>query len=321
MIFYQNYNLTKEFKSSWICPTCQSKRPKTNQSNTPVPASIQSSDSSNITIRKRKDVELGQLGDDDDMRLLIREEMFSLLNEVKSHIILQQFDLHTSEVLNRLSRVDESLTNLQHKYDTVKNELDEKANIITSLQSENKELKSTVVSLNSRLSQLEQHSRSSNLEIQCIPEFNSENLFKTIKQIANIVNCNINEADIHVCTRISKLNKESTRPRSVVVKFSSPEFEMSSWLPQSCSTKSRQPMRINYSHLGIAGEKRPVYVGEHLSPMMKAIHAAARTKAKELNYKFVCVRRGTVYMRKHESADYKIIRSIEALSQLEPTAT
>jgi hypothetical protein len=62
-----------------------------------------------------------------------------------------------------------------------------------------------------------------------------------------------------------------------------------------------------------------VYVGEHLSPALKNIHAAARAKAKDLNYKFVWVRRGTVYMRRNETAEYKIIKSLESLSHLEAT--
>lgn len=51
--------------------------------------------------------------------------------------------------------------------------------------------------------------------------------------------------------------------------------------------------------------------------VMKNVHAAARAKAKDLNYKFVWVKGGNVYMRKTESSEYKLIKSVESLSLLE----
>ena len=74
--------------------------------------------------------------------------------------------------------------------------------------------------------------------------------------------------------------------------------------------------RLNTTHLGIGGDKKPIYVLEHLSPAIKSLHAAARIKAKEIGYRFVWVKGGNVYMRKSEDTAYKHIRSINCLASI-----
>lgn len=310
-------DLSQEFKNSWVCPTCVSKKPKINLVDTPVRGSLDA-ELTNITYRKKaQSVVDPPQHSVTDLRLIMREEMSSLLDDFKANI-LHQIDLQTGEILNRVTKVDETLISLQRKYEAVKMDLDVKTKAITCLESENSELKCLVTSLNGRLSQVEQHSRSCNVEIQCIPEFKAENLFKTVKQMTQVINCNVNEVDIHLCTRVSKLNKDSKRPRSTIVKFSCPRVR-DEFLSAAIAFNKKAATnadKLNSSHLGIAGDRRPIFVCEHLSPTMKNIHAAARAKAKELNYKFVWVKGGNIYMRKNESAQYVLIKSIECLSKL-----
>ncbi|CAG9784798.1 unnamed protein product [Diatraea saccharalis] len=52
------------------------------------------------------------------------------------------------------------------------------------------------------------------------------------------------------------------------------------------------------------------------SPSNKALHAAARAKAKELSYKFVWVRDGRIFMRKSETSDFTHVRNGEVLEKL-----
>lgn len=299
-------DLTREYKATWVCPMCLYKRPKTDLTNTPVRSGPETISTMNQST--------GEV----DLRLMIREEMTSLLDEFKRGII-DRFELQINIVLDRLTKVDETISSLQHKYDDVKKDLDKKTDEINFLVSENRELKTIITGINTRMTQLEQHARASNVEIQCVPEFKSENLFKTVKQISNTINYNLNEADIHVCTRTAKQNRESVRPRSIVVKFGSPrirdEFLASAIIFNKKAVVNSE--KLNSSHLGISGERRPIYVSEHLSPMMKNVHAAARAKAKSLQYKFVWIKGGVVYMRKNETTDYIVIRSLEALTQLQ----
>ncbi|CAH0404537.1 unnamed protein product [Chilo suppressalis] len=48
-------------------------------------------------------------------------------------------------------------------------------------------------------------------------------------------------------------------------------------------------IQLNTAHLGYGGDKKSaVFVTEHLTPETKSLHAAARLKIKQLDYKFVC---------------------------------
>lgn len=74
--------------------------------------------------------------------------------------------------------------------------------------------------------------------------------------------------------------------------------------------------KLNTSHLGFTGVKKPVFVVEHLSPTNKHLHAAARQKSKELNYKYVWVRNGQIFMRKTDTTEYIVVRNMETLQNL-----
>lgn len=69
--------------------------------------------------------------------------------------------------------------------------------------------------------------------------------------------------------------------------------------------------------MGIAGDKSPVYVCEHLSPANKALHAAARIRSRELGYKFVWVRNGHIFMRKDETSRFIHIKNKQTLVALD----
>lgn len=50
-------------------------------------------------------------------------------------------------------------------------------------------------------------------------------------------------------------------------------------------SKIRKEEKLNTLDIGFAGEKKSIFISEHLSPANKALHAAARSRARERNYK------------------------------------
>ncbi|CAG9137674.1 unnamed protein product [Plutella xylostella] len=116
--------------------------------------------------------------------------------------------------------------------------------------------------------------------------------------------------------RVAKLNQESTRPRSVVVKLSSPLVRDSLLAATKTFNKDTKNDKLNTSHLGIAGDKTPIYVTEHLSPANKVLHAAARMKSKEKGFEFVWVRKGKVFMRKNTTSKILWIKDNKSLEIL-----
>lgn len=315
-------DLSEEFKAKWICSYCRKKVPKTDRSRTPIKSVVyQHSPSGSVNVNPRRGGQFEQNTSSDapieSIRQVVREELETILEDLKSNI-LKQFDLKTNELLDSFKRLSDSLITIEKEQEIIQRDIKSNASQIALLESENARLRDTVTDLNSRLSRMEQHSRATNLEFQNIPERKSENLINIAKQIATVTNYKLNESDIHLCTRVAKLRSDSRRPKSVVIKFSSPKIRDDFLAATLRFNKKANTVtdKLNSTHLGISGEKSPVFVVEHLSPTQKALHAAARIRARELNYKFVWVKGGRIFMRKTEKSEYKLIKSAEELSQL-----
>lgn len=314
--------LTSDFKSEWMCPSCRLKQPRGDNTNTPVRGSASTSSdtspSSNVTLRRTQPSSQSQTQEliaIENVKQLMKEELDILLVKMEKNWS-KILDNKSKEIFNEINQIKDSLNFINNQYEELKNELQGKLTQIKELKNENENLKSTVKDLNSRLCIMEQHSRMSNLEIQCLPEHKAENLPNIIQQIGKATGSNITDADIHKCTRIAKLNPENTRPRSVIVKFSSPRIRDTFLAGVLKFNKKNKEDKLNTSHIGIGGDKRPIYVVDHLTPELKKIHAFARLTAKKLNYKFVWIKNGRVFLRKSDDSEHIAVRNIEQLEHL-----
>lgn len=305
-----------------------SKLPKTDNTNTPLRALIhqqarenQTDEQSSANVNAKRGSQPSQRcvfpENTESIRQIIREELESVLETFKTSL-MKEFDIKTQLVLDRVNQISYSLTEIEKQQEELKAEVKLNANNINILETENISLKTTIEDLNSRIGRMEQYSRANNLEIQNVPEHRAENLTTLVKQIATITNCTLVESDIQLCTRVAKATKDSQRPRSIIIKFSSQRLR-DNFLAAALkfNKKAKSPTdKLNTSHLGIGGDKKPVFVVEHLSPAQKSLHAAARIKAKELHYKFIWVRGGRIFMRKTENSEYKLIKTTQDLSEL-----
>lgn len=136
-------------------------------------------------------------------------------------------------------------------------------------------------------------------------------------QLGKVVSYNIQEPDILSVTRIKKLDLDSKRPRSIVVKLRNTRIRDEVLASVMKFNKSLdKDKKLNSNHLGYGGTKSPVFVSEHLSPMNKAIHAETRKVAREKGYKYVWVRDGRILVRKDDGARPKQVKSLLAASLL-----
>lgn len=304
-------------RTSWACSTCNPKTPESNQMffNT------------NITVRSNKRQAL-QSPPDVSSSPVTEEGVRSIVTEVlqaNMNCMLEKINLNMKMLLmQELNAMREQITGYKNSVDFISQQYDDllkdKKQLeveVRTLQSENG-LKSTVIKdLSKRLNMLEQHARSSNIEIQCVPEHRSENVVNTVLQLSKFIKCDVKETDIQLCTRTAKKDRETSRPRSILVKFNSPRLRDSYLAAAIQYNKSHPEDKLNASHLGIATTSpSPVFVVEHLSSENKALHAATRLRAKELKYKFVWIRYGKIFTKKGESAPSVWINSLEKLNSL-----
>lgn len=319
--------LSHTYKSSWSCVACCSSRRKGgDNSNTPV-RDARASDTKeaappstrsdiNVTIRNKGNT-AAPLSDSEGMSL-----SESRLREILQHELKSTIKMYVSEELKHINTqlydFKESLTFFNQQYEDLKKNLDEKCATIHRLETENVTLASSVRDLSIRLTLVEQHMRESNVEINGVPEHRSENLVITVKQLAEVVNSPVVDGDILHVARVSKLDKSSDRPRSVIVKLRSPRQRDALLAAVSKFNRNKQNLdKLNSHHLGIAGSQSPIFVSEHLTPSNKSLHAATRKRAKEMGYKFVWVRNGRIFVRKsEENSGVLLINDKNSLSKI-----
>lgn len=325
----KRYNqMSLEQKSSWKCTGCKSKKPKCDNTNTPVRSDRQVSPlkiishrspspiDANTNVTQRKKVSRAQSPEDDTLqfsRATLREIIKQELQNVLRDVVSEQF----RQINELIAGFQKSLSFFEEKYEEVRVAMEEKSDIINKLEKDNINLQDCLQQLSKRLNLIEQNSRSANVELQCVPENKSENLITTVLQLAKVINCDIQDSDILHCTRIAKKNTQSSRPRSVLIKLSSPRQRDNFLAATIKFNRSNSQDKLNTSHLGIAAEKpQPIYVSEHLSSENKAIHAATRIRCKELSYKFVWTRNGKIFVKKNETSQSIVISSIDKIKSL-----
>lgn len=255
----------------------------------------------------------------DDVREIIQDVMKSELS-----IMLSKLNETIMAILNRelqpinakIAAMDDSMKFMNSQYeDLIKEHVSSKETVI-QLRKENLEMSKIVNLLNVRVDQLEQQTRSNNIEIQCLPEKKHENLFDIVSEISKVSGCVMENRDILHCTRVAKLNPNNTRPRSIVVQLASPRLRDNFLASIVNFNKNNKDNKLNSGHLGYSGPKTAIFVTEHLSPTYRALHAAARIKARELGYKFVWIRSGRIFMRKVQESEHIMVRNMDTLNKL-----
>ncbi|XP_039755811.1 uncharacterized protein LOC120630612 [Pararge aegeria] len=209
-----------------------------------------------------------------------------------------------------------SMEHMSEQFEDVLREQKSTQDSLMELKTEYKYLKSTVADLTGRICQLEQHFRAKNIEIQCVPEKKHENLINIVTEIGKVVNCKLTSEQILTCTRVAKLQRETNRPRSIVVEFVSPRLRDGMLAAVIKYNKANSDDKLNSERIGISGVKTQIYVAEHLSPANKMLHAAARIKAKQMNYRFTWVRNGRIFVRKDEESSFIWIKDNSSLDKI-----
>lgn len=276
-------------RGQWICAICKNKYPPT----------LLESSIANTTKNTEETI-----ASNSDWLSEIRNEVQEIITQTVS-VELQKI----REELSGLQNIQSSIEYLSGLFDTVKQELEEAKKEVPSLKKANSELREIVNSHANTITILDKEARANNIELHCIPEHRGENLLKTVEQIGRVISTNIPEGSVVKCTRVAKLNKNSPRPRSVIVKFSSSLLRDKFLAGVINFNKANKDDKLSTAHLGIAGEKKPVYISEHLSSTAKDIFAASRMFAKQKQYRFVWSRNGNIFLRKTISSDAILVKS------------
>lgn len=306
-------NITKEnfsklsvkSKSVWKCPQCKEKKKVNDNTPVKVPEDSPKKESSPSFDKFEKRL------DDFEFSLLSKltsEIHKSIETQLKSTLDQLCKDIET------ISELVKSMDFLSEKFDTMHGELTELRTESSKIRAENLELREEVKSLSFKVNQMEQQARECNLDLQCLPEYTNENLFSVVTQLGKIISCPLEEKDILSCSRVAKSNRDSPRPRSVIIKLSSPRKRDELLAACLKFNKANVTDKLNSSHLGLGGDKQQIYVAEHLSPANRSLHAKARQFKKEHKFQYLWIRNGRILLKKDDTSTTIWVKNTDSLT-------
>ncbi|CAH0755509.1 unnamed protein product [Diatraea saccharalis] len=306
-------SMTKENKLKWTCDACRNKHPKRNNQETPVrfnqlptASEKETLDDSYVTLRPKRTHTLTHSStennsnimhpDGNELSEIIGRQLKQSLREEMPELLKKMLLSELKTLSDQIAELTSSVEFLNKKYDDVHGLLKSREEENKKLRDCNEKLQTTVSNLSKRVSTLEQHGRENNIEIHGLPEHRTENIALTVMQIGKVVSQTMEDGDIMSCFRVAKANNDSTRPRTVVVKFRSNRCRDALLAAVSNYNKKNKLDKLNTNLIGMGGTKQQLYISEHLSPEKKSLHAATRIKAKELSYRFTWIRNGKIYV-------------------------
>lgn len=319
---------------AWICDPCKVKKPRNDNTNTPVRGTKSSNRTDDASYEqaqgptsKDSDSCLSQLQQDkpggvsitaldESWIAAIKEQIIGAVKMELPSVLSSVIKIELQPVKNDMQIVKDlqrTVVSISKKQEDMQKTMNVFAEENAQLKAENQELRSTMSDLSDRMNNMEQHVRENNLEIHGIPENRAENVRNVIQQCAKVVKYDLKSEDVILCTRVAKQNRVSKLPRTIIVKFKSMGCRDGFYSAVHRYNKSHPKEKLNTSLLGYAGEKIPVYVSEHLSPQNKTLHAAARMKAKAASFKFVWVRNGRIFARKDPTSQYIHVKNTSSL--------
>lgn len=226
-----------------------------------------------------------------------REEMRKEMLEFKSAI--------ERELRKEIRDLKSSVSFLNEEVEKLKGENIDLTRDNKSLRSINEKLTTECESLrkqmshqDQRITASEQYSRKCNLEIKGIPKLANEDLPSTLHEIGALLNVPILKDDVEKCHRVPA--KNATSIPNIVVQFKS-RSKRDSVLQKAKKT------RISTQDLGHSSNT-PVFINEHLCPVLKQLLGMAIAKKKTANWKFVWTNDGRILARKDENSHVLHIR-------------
>lgn len=224
--------------------------------------------------------------DDSDIKLILKE-------------LKKSQEKNFESLIAKLEVVEKKQTEINTKYDEILMKLqlfEDFKNQLSKMEITIYEKNEEIEKLSYRINNLEQYSRSNNIEIREVAETEDENINNIILKIAKKVKIQINESDIEIAHRMKKFQGKTP---AIICKFKDRKMK-ESFLRRS---------KITVTNAEITGiERGKVFISDNLSPYFKHLLWLTKSKAKSQNFKYVWWR-GKILVRKDDGTPTFLIKS------------
>ena len=172
----------------------------------------------------------------------------------------------------------------------------------TNLTKQITELHDQVKSLRQEHNNLEQYGRCETIKIGGIPKEKDEDAVDLVLKVGQALGISVGETDIEACHRISLRGDAA-----IICRFASRKMKIN-FLSNG---KKQMAKPIQRKDLGFKSNKEmkvDVFINESLTVRNKLLLKQARDRKKEIGWKYVWTRNGTIYARKEKDIDFVRIK-------------
>lgn len=231
--------------------------------------------------------------------------------------ILKKLVADITEVKIKCSGIQESNRELERSLEFITTQYDDLQSRIKVLEKDKKENRDCLLSLEGRIQELQRSSRSSTIEIRNFPLNENEttaDLINAVIKIGRVLNVALQPSDLRDIYR--GLAKPGSHG-NIIAEFTKVHLKYDILTSTRKFNKSQKSVdKLNTQHIGLPGDKKPVYIDEHLPPSIKKLFFEARAYAKENEYKFCWTSKCRVFLRKEQGSKQILIKSEQCLRDL-----
>lgn len=200
-------------------------------------------------------------------------------------------------LIKKMENIEQGANFLSAKYDETLEKTQELEKKVTELMKEKMELEKNIQNIKQQTINLEQYGRRRNIEVFGLETTPNEDVYELVEKVAKIYDSNFQKDEIEFAHRLP--TKNTQRPPSIIAVMKSRKKREE--LLERAQTK-RKEAKIKQAEIypKCKGKDNTVYIKENLSAFFKKLLWKTRSKADELNYKYVSYENCKVIVKKNK---------------------
>ncbi|KAJ8736619.1 hypothetical protein PYW08_007275 [Mythimna loreyi] len=215
------------------------------------------------------------------------DEILEKVNAVMSNQCarLDALEEHIREVKQQNDDTQTNSAEIMKSIEFFGARLSDLENQIHGMEQERKEIAVYLSKIDEKIDRLERNAIKTSVEIRNVPKIPKEtkmSLYDKALKLFKSLGSEIPKSDVRDVYRAP--SKSSDSKSTIIVEFAD-TLTKSNFLGITKDFNNKNPSnRLNTFHLGIGGEKHPIFISEHLTAKMKRFHFLARDVAKYAHY-------------------------------------
>lgn len=244
-------------------------------------------------------------------------------NDKITHVMEQQSTLlskliaEVCELKSQNSGIQKSFNEIEKSMNFISSQYEDITKKVENWEKERTKLTECVKTLDNKIKDLQQCSRSACVEIRNVPTKEKESyddLVTILTKIGSTIGKQLTPLDMRDIRRIPA-KPGAIKP--IVAEFTHVHNKQNFLDATKFYNKKRtNPDKLNTEILGLPGDRKPVYISEYLTPQTKKLLFASRDFAKANLYDFCWTSNGNIYLRKSTGAKQVLVKSEQTLKDL-----